>query len=207
MGGITTIRARALPLDLANVDTDRIIPARFLKQRRGPRYRDYLFHDDRFGRDGRPLPGFVLDDAAYRDARILVADANFGIGSAREGAVWALQAFGFAAVIASGFGDTFRANCIKNGLLPIVLSPTAVFDLRSLVQADPQGELDIDLPLQQIAAQNQTWRFALDLFEKRLLAERGGEIALTLTYGELIDSFERVYKPVAVPIDHTLRRG
>lgn len=206
MGGIATIRARALPLDLVNVDTDRIIPARFLKQRRGPRYRDYLFHDDRFGRDGRPLTGFVLDDAAYRGARILVADANFGIGSAREGAVWALQAFGFATVIASGFGDSFRANCIKNGLLPVVLSPTAVLDLRSLVRADPQVYLTIDLPLQQVAAQDRSWRFSLEAFENRLLAEGGGEIALTLTYRHRIDAFERAYKPFSIAINPTHRR-
>lgn len=196
---VGVIRGKAVPLDLANVDTDRIIPARFLKRRRGPDYRDYLFHDDRFDAEGRPRPGFVLDDPAYRGARILVAAANFGVGSAREGAVWALQAFGFEAVLAASFGDVFRTNCAKNGLLTIALPAVALDGLRRTVIESPGAELEIDLPKQRVAGSHGTiFEFDVDAFEKRLLIEGKDEISLTLDYLSIIEAFERTYRPIPV---------
>jgi 3-isopropylmalate/(R)-2-methylmalate dehydratase small subunit len=198
VSGFTSLRARAVPLAMAKVDTDRIIPARFLKQRRGPAYRDFLFHDDRFDRDGRPIPGFALDDPAYRGARILVADADFGVGSAREGAVWALQAFGIAVVIASSFGDVFRDNCVKNGMLPIVLPSVTLLELHALLHRMPGTELAVDLPRQQVSAPDAVWAFDIDAFDKQLLIDGRDELALTLDSLDAIEAFERNYR--AIPI-------
>jgi 3-isopropylmalate/(R)-2-methylmalate dehydratase small subunit len=111
----TTLTAAAAPIDLPNVDTDRIIPARFLRKPRGPGYERYLFHDVRFDEAGAERPEFVLNQAAFRPARILVAAENFACGSSREAAVWALAAYGFRAFIAPSFGDIFFQNCGKNG--------------------------------------------------------------------------------------------
>jgi 3-isopropylmalate/(R)-2-methylmalate dehydratase small subunit len=200
MAGFPILRACAVPLDMSNVDTDRIIPARFLKQRRGPAYRDFLFHDCRFGPDGRRLPGFSLDDPAYAGARILVADAGFGIGSAREGAVWALKAFGLDVVIASGFGDAFRENCVKNGVVPAALPMEFVIRLRRDLQRAPGAELTIDLPARTVTAPDRaTASFELDAFEMRILLEGADEIALTLTFLTSIERFEEEHRPVPLP--------
>lgn len=194
MPGISILKARAVPLDMTNVDTDRIIPARFLKQRRGPAYRDFLFHDCRFTPDGQRVSGFALDQPAYREARILVADRNFGIGSAREGAVWALQAYGIEAVIAASFGDVFRANCIKNGLLPIVLQPEDAQRLRRQLYDLPGAEMVVDLPAQVVIAPDRTTvAFTIDPFEKHMLSEGLDEIAMTFRYIPTVEVFERSY--------------
>jgi 3-isopropylmalate/(R)-2-methylmalate dehydratase small subunit len=199
MAGVSILRARAVPLDMANVDTDRIIPARFLKQPRGPAYRNYLFHDSRFAPDGTLRPGFPLDDPAYAGARILVADANFGIGSAREGAVWALKTFGIEAVIASSFGDVFRENCVKNGVLPVVVPANALRGLRGAVANAPGAELTIDLPAGLVSGPGGwTARFAVDDFERRMLSEGLDEIALTFSYRASIERFERDYASVSL---------
>jgi 3-isopropylmalate/(R)-2-methylmalate dehydratase small subunit len=194
MTGISILKARAVPLDMANVDTDRIIPARFLKQRRGAAYRDFLFHDCRFTPEGRRIDEFPLNRPAYEGARILVADANFGIGSAREGAVWALQAFGIGAVIAAGFGDVFRANCIKNAVLPVSLGHEETTRLRQQLLEAPGSELTIDLVLQTVtAAEGSMFPFAMDPFEKRMLIEGLDELAITSGYMQGIEAFERSY--------------
>jgi 3-isopropylmalate/(R)-2-methylmalate dehydratase small subunit len=202
MTRLRVLRSRAIPLDIARVDTDRIIPARFLKQPRGPGYRDFLFHDDRFDPAGRPLPGFVLDDPVWRGARILVADADFGLGSAREGAVWALQEFGFAVVIASSFGDVFRANCVKNGLLPIVLPHDAVLAIRDLVRAAPATAFEVGLPDQRVSAPDgASWQFDIDPFDKQMLLDGRDLMTLTLDHLPAIETFESSYRviPIAEP--------
>lgn len=197
MAGFSILHARAVPLDMANVDTDRIIPARFLKQPRGPAYRNFLFHDSRFAPDGTLLPGFPLDDPAYAGARILVADANFGIGSAREGAVWALKAFGLDVVIASSLGDVFRENCVKNGVLPVAMAAQPLRVLREAVLKAPTMELTIDLPAGTVTGP-AGWgaRFTLDAFEHRMLTESLDEIALTLHYLPSLERFEKSYRCV-----------
>ena len=120
MTPFTTLTAVAAPLDIANCDTDKVIPARLLRKLRSPPhgYAPYLFHDMRFDAEGRERPEFVLNQSPYRKAAILVADVNFGCGSSREGAVWALMDYGFRAVIAASFGDIHYANEIQNGMLP-----------------------------------------------------------------------------------------
>ena len=134
MRPFTTLTGVAAPLDLPNVDTDRIIPARFLSKGRGaPGYASFLFHDVRFDADGAERPEFVLNQAPYRDAKILVTAENFGCGSSREMAVWALDAWGVRAVIAPSLGDIFHQNCFKNGLLPVVLAESENIDRNEIL--------------------------------------------------------------------------
>jgi 3-isopropylmalate/(R)-2-methylmalate dehydratase small subunit len=204
MVGIRLLQARAVPLDMANVDTDCIIPARFLKQRRGPAYRDYLFHERRFAADGTKIAGFPIDDPAYAGARILVADANFGIGSAREGAVWALKEFSFAAVVASSFGDVFRENCVKNGLVPVAIGAEPLAAMRQRVRAAPAVEVTIDVSARTVSLDAISVSFPLTPFEQRLLLESLDEIALTLSYLEQIEEFELT--STAMPLRIEARR-
>jgi 3-isopropylmalate/(R)-2-methylmalate dehydratase small subunit len=192
MEPFTTLTAVAAPLDMANVDTDRIIPARFLKQPRGPDYARFLFHDLRFDGEGREKPDFALNRPAWRDARIVVADANFGCGSSREGAVWALLAYGIRAVIAPSFGDIFFNNSLKNGRLPIVLPAAAAARLRRALAGSPGASLTIDLPAQTVAAPDgAAFRFDIDPFEKRCLVEGLDDLRLTLRHEGEIAAFER----------------
>jgi 3-isopropylmalate/(R)-2-methylmalate dehydratase small subunit len=201
MAGTRLLRARAVPLDMANVDTDCIIPARFLKQHRGPAYRDFLFHDRRFAADGARIAGFPIDDPAYAGARILVADANFGIGSAREGAVWALKEFGFVAVVASSFGDVFRENCVKNGLVPVAIGAEPLAAMRQRVRAAPAAEVTIDLSARTASLDAMSIGVPLMPFEQRLLLEGLDEIALTLSHLQQIEEFERNSTAVSLRID------
>jgi 3-isopropylmalate/(R)-2-methylmalate dehydratase small subunit len=192
MQPFTTLEAVAAPLDVANVDTDRIIPARFLKRPRGPDYARFLFHDLRFDAAGNEKPDFPLNRAERRDARIIVADANFGCGSSREGAVWALMAYGIRVVIAPSFGDIFFNNGLKNGLLPIVLPAEGAARLRRALLDTPGSRLTVDLAAQTVAAPDGTaHRFEIDAFEKRCLLEGLDDIRLTLTYENDIAAFER----------------
>jgi 3-isopropylmalate/(R)-2-methylmalate dehydratase small subunit len=192
MEPFTTLTAVAAPLDMANVDTDRIIPARFLKRPRGPDYAGFLFHDLRFDGEGREKPDFALNRPAWRDARIIVADANFGCGSSREGAVWALAAYGVRAVIAPSFGDIFFNNSLKNGLLPIVLPAEATARLRHVLTERPGSSLTIDLPAETVASPDgAAFRFAIDPFEKRCLVEGLDDLGLTLRHADEIAAFEQ----------------
>ena len=187
MEPFTTLTARAVPLDLVNVDTDRIIPARFLRQPRAVGYGKFLVHDLR-----EADPAFVLDRPEYRDARILVAAENFGCGSSREGAVWALAGAGFRAWIAPSFGDIFFENSFKNGALAIVLPHARVAAIRELVHRDPAGELTIDLAAQTLRLPDGTKDpFEVDPFRKECLLAGIDEIALTLRYESAIAAYER----------------
>ena len=184
------LRARAVVLDIGIVDTDQIIPARFLKFPRGPAYRDYLFHDRRVRPKEMRADPFPLDRPEAAGARILISTGEFGVGSAREGAVWALDAFGFRAVVAPRFGDTFRDNCIRNGLLPASLSAEALAGFRAAL-ADARAEIELDLPSQEIRiASSSGFRFEIDAFDKELLLKGIDEIALTETYRHAIEEFE-----------------
>jgi 3-isopropylmalate/(R)-2-methylmalate dehydratase small subunit len=187
----TELGAVAAPLDLANVDTDRIIPARFLRKPPSVGYERFLFHDLRFRADGSENPEFVLNHPAYRQARILVAAENFGCGSSREGAVWALAGHGIRAVIAPSFGDIFFENCGKNGLLAIVLPGEAVAGLRRLLREQPGAWLRVDLPAQTVRAPDGTAHpFEIDPFRKQCLLEGLDEIGLTLAREAEIAEFE-----------------
>jgi 3-isopropylmalate/(R)-2-methylmalate dehydratase small subunit len=181
-----TLTAAAVPLDLVNCDTDRIVPARFLRNPRSAGYQRFLFHDLREAdRD------FVLDRPAYRHAKILVAAENFGCGSSREAAVWALAGAGFVAWIAPSFGDIFLENSFKNGILAIVLPAARVADLRAQLAASPGAQVAIDLTSQVVRfPDGSSEPFDVDAFRKACLIEGLDEIDLTLRHGEAIAGWE-----------------
>ncbi len=188
MSAFTTLTGRAAPLALANVDTDQIIPARFLKRPRDERYPTYAFADLRFDEAGAPT-GFVLDQPAYKGAEILVADRNFGVGSSREAAVYALAALGFRCVIAESFGDIFFSNALKNFLLPVKLPHEAVQALRGLAEAGVP--FTVDLHRQVVAAGNTEHPFSIPPFARECLLAGLDEVGLTLTQLPAIEAFEQ----------------
>jgi 3-isopropylmalate/(R)-2-methylmalate dehydratase small subunit len=186
MQPFTTLTAVAVPLDLVNVDTDRIIPARFLRQPRSAGYEKFLFHDLREGDED-----FVLDRPAYRGAQVLVAADNFGCGSSREGAVWALAGTGLRAWIAPSFGDIFLENSFKNGVLAVVLPAPRVAQLRSALAAAPGATLTIDLAAQTVTGPDGIVdRFEIDPFRKECLLAGVDEIDLTLRHETAIAAYE-----------------
>ena len=181
----------AAPLDILNIDTDMIIPKQFLKTIKRSGLGKNLFDEMRYARDGSELPGFVLNKAPYRQAEILVAGDNFGCGSSREHAPWALLDFGIRCVISTSFADIFYNNCFKNGILPIVVSA----DERDALLADAADienpELSIDLVSQTIRRPNGvTISFEVDAFRKKCLLEGLDDIGLTMEKNSAIDSFE-----------------
>jgi 3-isopropylmalate/(R)-2-methylmalate dehydratase small subunit len=184
--------AVAMPIAAPNVDTDQIVPARFLRKPRSAGYGGFLFHDLRFDDAGAEKPGFVLNQPAYRGARVLVGERNFGCGSSREHAVYALWDYGFRAVIAPSFGDIFFNNCFKNGLLPIVLPVEQVAALQSELTQRPGAHVIVDLERQEvIAPSGKVHRFEADAFRKQCLLEGLDEIAFTLGHDADIAAFER----------------
>jgi 3-isopropylmalate/(R)-2-methylmalate dehydratase small subunit len=197
------VTAVAVPLDLPDVDTDRIIPARFLRQPRREEYGAFCFHDLRVRPDGSEDPAFALNQPAYRGARILVAGENFGCGSSREGAVWALAGHGFRAIVAPSFGDIFHENCLRNGLLPVVLPAPTVLGLRRALRERPGATVTIDLPAGTLTGPDGgVHRFALDAFRRQALIEGLDEIGLTLGHRAEIEAFEARHAaswPWAVP--------
>lgn len=185
MEPFTTLEAVAVPLDMANVDTDRIIPARFLRQPRSAGYHNWLFHDL------REQGAFVLDREEYKGAKIVVAAENFGCGSSREGAVWALAGAGFRAWIAPSFGDIFFENSFKNGVLPIVLPADRVARIRALLAEKPGSRVGIDLAAQTVALPDgSAERFEVDPFRKQCLLNGWDEIDLTLQHEAAIAAHE-----------------
>ena len=191
MEPFSALTAVAVPIDLPNVDTDRIIPARFLRKPQGPELGRYLFHDVRHDEQGAERPDFILNQPPYRAARILVAAENFACGSSREAAVWALVAHGFRAVIAPSFGDIFAQNCGKNGALAVVLPPAVAAGLRQALHARPGAEITVDLPAQTVMGPDGArHEFAVDPFLKECLIKGVDEIALTLGHEAAIRAFE-----------------
>ncbi len=194
----------AAPLDRSNVDTDQIIPKQFLKKIERTGFGAHLFHDWRFTDDeGRKEnPEFVLNQPRFRGASILLARDNFGCGSSREHAPWALQDFGFQVIIAPSFADIFFNNCFKNGMLPIVL-PAAEMD--QLFQAAETGDLrmEVDLETKKISVSGREIPFVVDAFRRECLLNGWDDIGLTLRYADKIDSFEKGHfadKPFLVPV-------
>jgi 3-isopropylmalate/(R)-2-methylmalate dehydratase small subunit len=208
MQPFTTLTAVAAPIGLANVDTDKILPARFLRKLRLPPhgYEPYLFHDMRFDAEGRKRADFVLNEPAWRNAQILVADVNFGCGSSREGAVYALVDYGIRAVIAASFGDIHYGNAIQNGLLPAVVPQEVCAELRAHLHANPGAKLTIDLPSQSItypphehganehsdlgAIECKTCPFQIDAVYKERLLKGLDEVGLVLEHLPEIEAFE-----------------
>ena len=175
---------RALPLGRANVDTDQIIPAHWLKRIERTGYAAGLF--EAWRRD----PGFVMNDPRYAGASILIAGQNFGSGSSREHAVWALDEAGFRAVIAPRLADIFRANCLKSGVVPVELDPDAVTTLMRLVTDDPRVSITVDVERGTVEAPDVHASFALDTHARARLLEGLDDIAVTLAHVDEIDAYE-----------------
>jgi 3-isopropylmalate/(R)-2-methylmalate dehydratase small subunit len=192
MEPFTRLDAVAAPMPVPNVDTDQIIPARFLRKSRSDGYGQYLFRDLRFEPDGSEKSGFVLNEAPYRGARILVADKNFGCGSSREHAVYALWDYGFRAVVAPSFGDIFFGNSFKNGFLPIVLPAEATTSLRGAIQRQPGARIAVDLAAQLVVGPDgTTYPFEIDAYRKECLLKGIDELDFTLARRTEIAEFER----------------
>ncbi len=192
------LRAVAVPLDQVNVDTDRIIPARFLTRKRESGLGTALFHDLRFDEAGQARPEVTLNQPAYARARILVADDNFGCGSSRESAVWALAdahgavGDGFLSIIAPSFGDIFYNNACKNGLLPVRLPAPACASLRASLRADPGAEVTVDLVEQRVTFPDGSEHgFEIDPYRKTCLVQGLDDIDLTLLETDRIAAYER----------------
>jgi len=186
-----------VPLDRMNVDTDAIIPARYLKTIKRTGLGEGLFFAWRYDRDGKEQPDFPLNRPEYRGGKVLVAGENFGCGSSREHAVWALMDFGFRAVIAPSYSDIFRNNCLKNGMLPVTLPAAEVRSLLDALSAAPGSRVEVDLPGQTVRGpRGDVHPFRIDPFAKTCLLEGLDEIALTLASGAAIDRYERERRKV-----------
>jgi 3-isopropylmalate/(R)-2-methylmalate dehydratase small subunit len=192
MRPFTVHTGRAVPLDRADVDTDQIIPAEHLKRVERTGFGPFLFAA------WRADPGFVLNRPEHEGATILVAGPNFGSGSSREHAVWALEDHGFRAIIAPSFADIFRNNCTKVGLLPVELPEVTVRTLLDLVAAEPSTEITVDLRDRLVTAPGLEQAFELDDFTRRRLLEGLDDIGLTLRHEDEIASFERTL-PARLP--------
>jgi len=173
------------PFDRANVDTDQIIPKQFLKLITKSGFGRFLFYDWRFNQDGKPKNDFVLNNSRYENSQILVTNENFGCGSSREHAVWALKDFGFNVIISPSFADIFYSNCFKNGVLPIILD---IEKIRKLLQFE--DEIEIDLNSQRITMGDELINFEIDSHRKIRLLKGLDEIDLTLKEEEEIEKFE-----------------
>ena len=184
MEPITTFTGTAVPLDRSDVDTDQIIPAEYLKRIERTGFGEFLFAE------WREDPSFVLNDERHAGASILIAGENFGSGSSREHAPWALEDFGFKAVIAPSFADIFRNNCTKIGLLPVELQKESVRALMDAVLDDPTTEIEVDLPARVVRAPGVDERFEMDDFTHWRLTNGYDDIGLTLRHADEITAFE-----------------
>ena len=173
------------PFDRANVDTDQIIPKQFLKSITKSGFGKFLFYDWRFDHNGKPKDDFVLNNSRYENSQILVTNENFGCGSSREHAVWALKDFGFNVIISPSFADIFYSNCFKNGVLPIILD---IEKIHKLLQFEDEVELDLDS--QKITLLDESINFEIDSHRKIRLLKGLDEIDLTLKEDEKIEKFE-----------------
>jgi len=202
MRPFTSLTARACPLPYANVDTDQLIPARFMRRPRSQGYGPFLLHDLRRGPDGELDPQFPLNAPAYAGAQILVARRNFGGGSSREAAVYALADFGFRAVIAPSLGDIFSSSAIKNGLLPARVEEAEAERLLAALETGQTSELTVDLEAQTIRCGETAISFAIDPVWKQQLLNGWDDIDLTLNEAPAISAFfarDALARPWAAP--------
>jgi 3-isopropylmalate/(R)-2-methylmalate dehydratase small subunit len=193
MEKFTTLNGRAVPLRRSNVDTDQIIPAEYLKRVTRDGFEDGLFGA------WRNDPAFVLNDKRYAGASILIAGPDFGTGSSREHAVWALQDYGFRAVISPRFADIFRGNALKGGLLPVQLADDVVTSLQDIVEADPAMQMTVDLEAREVRAGDVVAAFEIDDYTRWRLMEGLDDIGLTLRHTDDIDTFE-AQRPSWMPV-------
>jgi 3-isopropylmalate/(R)-2-methylmalate dehydratase small subunit len=191
MEKFTVLTGVAASLPLVNVDTDMIIPKQFLKTIKRTGLGSALFHEMRYHRNGEEIPEFVLNRPAWRQAKILIAGDNFGCGSSREHAPWALLDFGIRCIVSTSFADIFYNNCFKNGILPIIVSPDDLKKLQDDAERGANATITIDLPNQEIrGSDGGTIRFDVDPFRKHCLLHGLDDIGLTLEKADHIDRFE-----------------
>ncbi len=192
MEPFSELAGNVAPMDRVSVDTDQIIPAVYLKRIERTGYGEFLFARWRFNEDGSPKPDFVLNQTGYEDAKILVAGRNFGCGSSREHAPWALDGYGIRCIIAPSFADIFYNNCFQNGLLPVVLPEDAVRKILDKALAHPGYQLNIDLRSQRVwdADEEVSFSFEIDAFRKDALLNGLDDIGLTLQHEDKITEFE-----------------
>ena len=180
------IKSVVMPFDKVNVDTDQIVPKQFLKSIHKTGFGKFLFYNWRFDSNGNPIPSFILNDPKYKDSKILITRDNFGCGSSREHAVWALKDYGFFVIIAPSFADIFYSNCFKNGLLPIILDSKTV---DSLFQTS--SEIEVDLEAQKIKTLTVTISFEIDEHRKQILLKGLDDVAMTLEHEDKISDYEK----------------
>jgi 3-isopropylmalate/(R)-2-methylmalate dehydratase small subunit len=182
-------------MDRDNIDTDQIIPARYLMMPRDDRYKTYVFRDLRIDAKGQEVEGFVLNQPANRDAHIIVARHNFGCGSSREGAVFTLSDAGFRSIIATSFGDIFYNNSFNNGVLPVVLPAEIIDDLHSQLAKNPGAKISVDLETQTVVAPNGTAHsFDIDSHRRHRLLNGLDAVGYTLQFQTEIETFETEYQ-------------
>lgn len=191
MEKFTTLTSRLAPLPIDNIDTDQIIPARFLKTISKVGLGDNLFADWRYDANGNPKPDFLLNQPQGHTAQVLLAGDNFGCGSSREHAPWALVQYGFRAVISTSFADIFRGNALKNSLLPLAVPPEVARKLFEAVQADPAATVTIDLAAQTLALPDgSSIKFPIDEFAKQCMLQGVDELGYILQLEDEIRSYE-----------------
>ncbi|MEZ5100050.1 MAG: 3-isopropylmalate dehydratase small subunit [Thermoleophilia bacterium] len=189
---------RVAVLDRPDVDTDQVMPKQFLKRIERTGWGQYVFYDWRFDGEGKPRPDFELNNPAFEGAKVLLAGENFGCGSSREHAPWGLQDFGFEVIVAPSFADIFASNCLKIGLVPIVLPAEQVRQLMDLVDQENGTEFTVDLEQQTITARSEVVHFDFDAFRRHCLMNGLDDVGLTLQHEDAIGAFEQRYAP---PID------
>jgi 3-isopropylmalate/(R)-2-methylmalate dehydratase small subunit len=193
MDKFTTHTGSVMPLRRSDVDTDQIIPATYLKRVTRTGFEDGLFSA------WRDDPAFVLNNPAHEGATILVAGPNFGTGSSRQHAVWALRDWGFTVIVAPRFGDIFRVNALKEGLLPVQLDLAAVETLWGIAEAEPDKQITVDLGAREVRVDDAVWSFPIDDFSRWRLVEGLDDIGLTLRHEEMISAYERE-RPTFLPV-------
>lgn len=191
MEKFTTLKATAAPLAVENIDTDQIIPARFLKATDKKGFGDNLFMDWRFDKKGEVVTDFPLNNPLYKNAQILVAGDNFGCGSSREHAAWAIVGYGFKVVISSFFADIFKGNALNNGLLPIQVSPAFLKEVLTALKKDPNTEIIIDLENQVVVIGQAKEAFVIDPYKKVCLLNGYDDIDYLISQKETIEKFEK----------------
>lgn len=185
----TILKSTGVPISTENIDTDQIIPARFLKATTREGFGDNLFRDWRYDGNNAPVADFILNNPAYK-GKVLVAGKNFGCGSSREHAAWAIYDYGFRVVVSSFFADIFRNNALNNGLLPVVVSDSYLKQLLETIAAKPSTEIEVNLPAQTISYNGNTAKFEINVYKKECLINGYDDIDYLLSLNKEIKAFD-----------------
>lgn len=188
----TTLKSTGVPIATENIDTDQIIPARFLKATTREGFGDNLFRDWRYDSNNQPIPGFVLNNPTY-SGKVLIGGKNFGCGSSREHAAWAIYDHGFRVVVSSFFADIFKNNALNNGLLPVVVSDGFLKKLFDAIEKDPKTIINVDLPSQTIFFGNEKEEFGINVYKKECLINGYDDIDYLLSLTKEIREYDRIH--------------